>query len=142
MSSKRKSRIRCGRNFGHAFVCTVISATGRKYEVAPGWFVLAIRYKRLIQEKPLLARVAKGYDVAPCNETGALRLYDLENEISYSIPSQWARIEREYLMDPSGRSVSLAERQGLLELRNALLRVRALIELIEAKKAAPQRVAF
>lgn len=38
--------------------------------------------------------------------------------------------------------MSLAERQGLLELRNALLRVRALIEFIEAKKAAPQRVAF
>ena len=38
--------------------------------------------------------------------------------------------------------MSLAERQGLLELRNALLRVRALIELIEAKKATPQRVAF
>jgi Lon protease-like protein len=38
--------------------------------------------------------------------------------------------------------MSLAERQGLLELRNALLRVRALIELIEAKKASPQRVAF
>jgi Lon protease-like protein len=38
--------------------------------------------------------------------------------------------------------MSLAERQGLLELRNALLRVRALIELIEAKKTAPQRVAF
>ena len=30
--------------------------------------------------------------------------------------------------------LSLAERQSLLELRNALLRVRALIELIEAKK--------
>ena len=38
--------------------------------------------------------------------------------------------------------MSLAERQGLLELRNALLRVRALIELIEAKKATPQRVVF
>ena len=38
--------------------------------------------------------------------------------------------------------MSLAERQGLLELRNALLRVRALIELIEARKATPQRVVF
>ena len=38
--------------------------------------------------------------------------------------------------------LSLAERQGLLELRNALLRVKALIELIEAKKTKPQRVAF
>jgi Lon protease-like protein len=38
--------------------------------------------------------------------------------------------------------LGLAERQGLLELRNALLRVRALIELIEAKKANPQLVAF
>ena len=38
--------------------------------------------------------------------------------------------------------MSLAERQGLLELRNALLRVRALIELIEAKKTTPQRVAI
>lgn len=36
--------------------------------------------------------------------------------------------------------MSLAERQGLLELKNALLRVKALIELIEAKKTAPQRV--
>ena len=38
--------------------------------------------------------------------------------------------------------MSLAERQGLLELRNALLRVRALIALIEAKKTTPQRVAI
>ena len=38
--------------------------------------------------------------------------------------------------------MSVAERQGLLELTNALLRVRALIELIEAKKATPQRVVF
>jgi uncharacterized protein len=36
--------------------------------------------------------------------------------------------------------MSLAERQSLLELKNALLRVRALIELIEAKKAKPQLV--
>ncbi len=38
--------------------------------------------------------------------------------------------------------LGLAERQGLLELRSALLRVRALIELIEAEKAKPQLVAF
>jgi uncharacterized protein len=38
--------------------------------------------------------------------------------------------------------MGLAERQGLLELRNALLRVRALIELIEVKKTMPRRVAF
>ena len=38
--------------------------------------------------------------------------------------------------------LGLAERQGLLELRNPLLRVRALIELIEAKKTMPRRVAF
>lgn len=38
--------------------------------------------------------------------------------------------------------LSLAERQGLLELRNALLRVKALIELIEAKKTRPRVVAF
>jgi Lon protease-like protein len=39
-------------------------------------------------------------------------------------------------------SISHAERQGLLELRNALLRVRALIELIEAGKTRPRVVAF
>ena len=38
--------------------------------------------------------------------------------------------------------LGLAERQGLLELRNALLRARALIELIEAKKTRPRLVAF
>ena len=38
--------------------------------------------------------------------------------------------------------LGLAERQGLLELRNALLRVRALIELIEAKKTKPRLAAF
>ena len=38
--------------------------------------------------------------------------------------------------------MGLAERQGLLELRNALIRVRALIELIEAKKTKPRLVAF
>ena len=38
--------------------------------------------------------------------------------------------------------MSLAERQNLLEMRNALLRARALIELIEAKKAKPQLVTF
>jgi hypothetical protein len=38
--------------------------------------------------------------------------------------------------------LGLAERQGLLELRNALLRARALIELIEAKKTKPRLVAF
>jgi hypothetical protein len=37
--------------------------------------------------------------------------------------------------------VSLAERQNLLELRNALLRVRALIELIEAKNTKPRLAA-
>ena len=36
--------------------------------------------------------------------------------------------------------MGLAERQGLLELRNVLLRVRALIELIESK-AKPRAVA-
>ena len=34
--------------------------------------------------------------------------------------------------------MSLAERQSLLELKNALLRVRALIEFIEAKKTKPR----
>ncbi len=38
--------------------------------------------------------------------------------------------------------LGLAERQDLLELRNALLRARALIELIEAKKTKPRLVAF
>jgi uncharacterized protein len=38
--------------------------------------------------------------------------------------------------------LGLAERQGLLELRSVLLRVRALIELIEAKKTRPRVVAF
>ena len=38
--------------------------------------------------------------------------------------------------------MGLAERQGLLELRNALLRARALIELIEAKKTTPRLVSF
>lgn len=38
--------------------------------------------------------------------------------------------------------LGLAERQGLLELRNALLRARALIELIESKKTRPRLVAF
>jgi len=37
-------------------------------------------------------------------------------------------------------SMGLAERQGLLELKNALVRVRALIELIEAK-TKPRAVA-
>ena len=37
--------------------------------------------------------------------------------------------------------LGLAERQNLLELRNALLRARALIELIEAKKTKPRLVA-
>ncbi len=36
--------------------------------------------------------------------------------------------------------MGLAERQGLLELRNVLLRVRALIELIESK-TKPRAVA-
>jgi Lon protease-like protein len=39
-------------------------------------------------------------------------------------------------------SISHTERQGLLELRNALLRVRALIELIEAKEKPPRAIAF
>ena len=36
--------------------------------------------------------------------------------------------------------LDLAERQGLLELKSALLRARALIELIEAKKTKPRLV--
>ena len=38
--------------------------------------------------------------------------------------------------------LGLAERQGLLELRSAVLRARALIELIEAKKTKPRLVTF
>ena len=37
--------------------------------------------------------------------------------------------------------LGLAERQNLLEVRNALLRARALIESIEAKKTKPRLAA-
>ncbi len=100
---------------GRVLVCAVISAAGYRYTVAPQWFLLACRYKRLVQVSPLLARVAEGYDVQPCRETGALRLYDLKHKVSYSIPSQWEQVEQAYLQDPSGRSVSLLERRAAID---------------------------
>lgn len=63
----------------------------------------------------MLAKVAEGYDVRPDGETGALRLYDLNSDVSYSIPSQWRQVEKAYLEDPSGRSVSLPERQAAID---------------------------
>lgn len=104
-----------GQTKSRAFVCIVISAAGYHYQVAPAWFNLACKYRRLIQESPLRAKVADGYDVRPDTETGALRLYDLDSEVSYSIPSQWEQVEKAFLEDPSGRSVSLSQRQEAID---------------------------
>lgn len=115
VSTKRRPRNKIKSGQYHTPVCVVISAAGYHYQVAPAWFNLAVRYKRLLQESPLLAKVADGYDVRPDNDTGALRLYDLNNQISYSIPSQWEQIERAFLEDPSGRSLSLADRAAAID---------------------------
>ena len=115
MSKKSRSHRWRGQTKSRALVCAVISAAGYHYQVAPAWFNLAVRYRRLIQQSPLLARVADGYDVRPDGETGALRLYDLSSETSYSIPSQWEQVERAYFEDPSGRSVSLTDRQQAID---------------------------
>lgn len=115
VSKKTRSHKWRGQTKGRVFICVVISAAGVRHQVAPQWFNLAVRYRRLVQIKPLLAKVAPGYDVHPCVKTGALRLFDLNSEVSYSIPSQWERIERAYLEDPSGRSLSLKERQDAID---------------------------
>lgn len=77
--------------------------------------ILHARYRHLIQVSPLKAKVAPGYDIHPDAETGALRLYDAANEIGYPIPSQWRQVERQFLLDPSGRSVGADERAAAID---------------------------